>query len=366
MPEKQQRRYPRLKRAALVGMGLFIAAMGVSYVRALRAPNSPGWDLRTAEWVRENHLGWALDAAEWVWFSVHGPTVAELQATELSTFPEPFARVRADFRGSAEPKPIAVVFDKARLGEGVWQGIGSTINGVSALRCTSFRPFTGTPDVSVAVARFTPELTRFVLVPGTRDPGGDWRWHGGIPQDQRADLLAAFNAGFQLRDAHGGLYVEGTVARTLVVGAASLVIDQNGKPNIVAWTGDSMLTPDVVSVRQNLELIVAEGKVSAELLAGRNAPGMWRSGLGIARDGALFYVAGHGLTLGLLADALKHVGAVRAMQLDIHQQWPSFHVYQPAARGRKLVATKLLTNMRHRADRYLAPDDRDFVAAFIR
>ena len=370
MPETPiaTRSYSKLKLALLAASGLFLALMGVSYVQALRAPNSPGWDLRTAEWVRENHCGWALDAAEWAWFSVHKPSTEELRATELSTFPEPFARQAAEFHPPPEPAPIAAVFPRALPDEGVWHAIGSTVNGVPLLRCTSFRPYIKNPDVSVAVARFTPGLTRFVLVPGRRDPGGDWRWHGTIPPDQRDNLLAAFNAGFRLRDSQGGMYVEGQTARPLVVGAASLVIDQDGKPNIVAWTGDSMLTPEVDSVRQNLELILIDGKVRPDLLEGRDRPGMWRSGLGITPDAAVVYVAGHGLTLATLADALQHAGAVRGMQLDIHQQWPSFHVYQPqsATLGGKLVATKLLTNMRHPANRYLKPDDRDFVAAFIR
>lgn len=358
-------RYRAIKRALLAGSGILVGLIGVSYVRALRAPNSPGWDLRTAEWVRENHMGRVLDAAEWCWFSVHPPTASELEATQLSTFPQPFARKRTAFRASPEPAPIAPLFAKPQPNEGVWQAIGSTVNGVPALRCSFFRPDAKAPQVSVAIARFTPELTRFVLVPGTRDPGGEWRWHGVIPEDQRENLLAAFNAGFQLRDAHGGLFVEGQVARPLVAGAASLVIDHDGRPNIVAWTGDSMLTPNVDSVRQNLELIVIDSKVRSDL-ADPSGPGMWRSGLGITQDGALIYLAGHGLNLGLLAAALKHAGAVRAMQLDIHQQWPSFHVFQPKRRGHQLVATKLLQNMRHPANRYLSPDDRDFVAVFVR
>jgi hypothetical protein len=73
------------------------------------------------------------------------------------------------------------------------------------------------------------------------------------------------------------------------------------------------------------------------------------------------------LTPALLAEALEHVGAVRAMQLDAHCQWQSFNIFQPAGPSkRELVATKLTRDMRLPATRYLIPDDRDFLAAFVR
>jgi len=101
---------------------------------------------------------------------------------------------------------------------------------------------------------------------------------------------------------------------------------------------------------------------------GRNqACHTWRSGLGIARDGALLYVAGDGLTLMTLAEALRLAGAERAMELDIHDVWSTFNVFQPASRARgKTQAIKLLPTMPRPAERYLTPDDRDFVAALIR
>jgi hypothetical protein len=247
---------------------------------------------------------------------------------------------------------------------------------VPALRCTAFRPDVEHPAVRVAVARFTPELTRFVLVPGTRDPGGSWSWQGTIPNEERDGLLAAFNAGFRLRDAQGGLFAEGTVAMPLVKHAASFVIDRDGSPDIIAWRGEHRVPRSIVAVRQNLRLIVDDGAPLHGL--DRNTHGrwgrlnhrldIWRSGLGISADGALIYLAGDGLTLASLAQALQHAGAVRAMELDIHDAWPAFNVFQPAesAKQTQLIATKLSPGMRHPAERYLTPDDRDFVAAFVR
>jgi len=360
------RLFPKLKRVALVASGVLLVVSGISYARALAAPNSPGWDLRTAEWLRDSHLGWLLDAVEWAWFTVHGPSGEEALATQLSVFPRPFDRPAKATPPAEEPPPIEPVVDRPARREGEWIALGSTVDGVPALRATFFRPDRDCSDVTVAVARFTPKLTRFVLVPGTHDPGGDWRWGGAIPEAERANLLAAFNAGYRLRDAHGGIYAEGQEARPLVKGAASLVIDRDGDMDVVAWNGDGQLSSSVVAVRQNLKLLVTDGKVRVSR-KGKCAKGLARSGLGITRDSALLYVVGHGLTPALLAEALQHAGALRAMQLDAHSQWQSFNIFQPAGEAaRGLVATKLTPDMRLPATRYLVPDDRDFLAAFVR
>ena len=360
-----KRLVPLLKRALVLAGAPFVTLIGVSYARTLLAPNSPGWDLRTAEWVRDNHLGWALDLAEWCWSSFRDPTPDELKAQRLSEFPKPFARTRPEFPRPPDPAPLAVRIEPRLPGEGEWQEIGSTVNGVPVLRCTFVRFEPRCPTISVVVARLTPSLSRFVLVPGTRDPGGDWSWHGQVPKGERENLLAAFNAGFRMRDARGGMYVEGQIVKELVGKAASLVIDRNGALDIVTW-GHRALTPEVTAVRQNLRLLVEDGRRLTKSVR-RCRGGTDRSGLGIAADGSIIYVTGHALTNELLAEALQSVGAVRGMELDAHLQWQTFNVYQPATgHGSAVVATKLAQDMHLPATRYLRPDDRDFIAAFIR
>ena len=64
---------------------------------------------------------------------------------------------------------------------------------------------------------------------------------------------------------------------------------------------------------------------------------------------------------------LQRAGAVRAMELDINTQWTSANYYQLAPGDPQVVsAAKLLPNMARPATRFLAPDERDFVAVFIR
>jgi len=371
-------RHRRTLRVLLVlSLGLSTLVLP-SYVRALTLPNSPGWRLRSAEWARDHYMGSALDWSEWCWFMLRRGRLAQLPPVELSAFPAPH-RVSIDMPPDvtqAAPDPVAVPFEHPLPGEGEWRAVGWVANDTPVLRCTTFRPDPEHPRVAVGAARFTPELTRFVLVPGTQDPGGDWLWHGSVPGRAQKRLVAAFNSGFRLLEAQGGMYVEGKVARPLVPEAASLVLDAAGSADIVAWHGGAEPTAPTTAVRQNLRLIVDGGKLATGLSRnsgsqwgfGRNqACHTWRSGLGISRDRALLYVAGDGLTLMTLAEALKLAGAERAMELDIHDVWSTFNVFQPASRGRgKPRATKLLPTMPRSAERYLTPDDRDFIAAFIR
>ena len=60
----------------------------------------------------------------------------------------------------------------------------------------------------------------------------------------------------------GGYYDDGRVAEPLRAGAASLVIYQDGTATVGQWGRDVAMTPNVRSVRQNLDLLVDGGKVN--------------------------------------------------------------------------------------------------------
>src|SRR5664280_710506 len=116
--------------------------------------------------------------------------------------------------------------------------------------------------------------------------------------------------------------------------------DRNGTSTIGAWGANGLtLTPDVIAVRQNLDLLVDGGQPVAGLNAsdtsqwGRtlgNQIYVWRSGVGITATGALVYVGGPGLNITDLANLLVRAGAVRAMELDINTDWVNFSSYRPA------------------------------------
>ena len=100
------------------------------------------------------------------------------------------------------------------------------------------------------------------------------------------------------------------------------------------------MTPDVRSVRQNLDLVVDDGRPVPGLDANDTTRWgftlgdqvyVWRSGVGVTADGALVYVAGPDLNITDLADVLVRAGAVRAMELDINTDWVNFSTYAPSS-----------------------------------
>ena len=91
---------------------------------------------------------------------------------------------------------------------------------------------------------------------------------------------------------------------------------------------------------------------------------VWRSGLGIDSHGNLLYAAANYQTVESLAKILQRAGAVRALELDINEDWISFISYRHpgAARTEQPAAG----NVPAAANRYLTPDERDFFAVYLR
>ena len=246
-------------------------------------------------------------------------------------------------------------------GEGVWQPAGRPVAGKSAVYETMLVPPGGT--ARAGIAWMDTHLLSARLYSGSMSPGGGpYRYTAPVARTAARSLVAAFNGGFQMKDAHGGYYTEGRMIRPLVRGGASLVIYANGSVTIGAWGSDVTMTPSVVSVRQNLYPLVVNGRPSTLastrdwLLWGGTCPcgkgqhgyeNQWRSGLGVTADGALVYVVGPKLAPFQVAALLVRAGAVSGMQLDINPTWPVFASFKPAtpdglaapSNGARLIAT---------------------------
>jgi hypothetical protein len=196
-----------------------------------------------------------------------------------------------------------------------------------------------------------------------------------VATTQQPTLLAAFNSGFRIYRYRTGWYDQGQVAVPLQGGAASLVIFRNGRATVGEWGRDVSLSPQVVSVRQNLTLLVDHGTATAEaqspsgwgaVLGGGYIA--WRSGVGVTASGDLVYAAGAGLTPDQLAALLVAAHAIRAMELDINPQWVSFATFTHAGPIGSPVAggQNLLPAMYEYPDHYIQAYSRDFFAVFAR
>ena len=355
------------RRVLGVGLALVLLPVLVSYGRALGYPGQASFSVRTVEWIRDNGGGGLVDAVENWWYTRDAPPTSA---------PEPKLASRAPVPPPGAPAPLAAIGPRLAPGEGVWTAGPPTSTGRTPMLVTYVRPDPVHPGVLAAVARFDQNQVRARVIAGTREPDQqNWPEGGQVPPEQRGALVATFNSGFKMAEAQGGFYADARMARPLRDGAASLVVDATGRISIDRWGRDRRFGPDIAAVRQNLELIVDGGVPAAGLEVNRDdrwgsaknqLQYTWRSAVGVDPSGNLFYVAGDKLTLATLARALADTGATRGMELDIHPAEVHLFAYRYGPDVAGPVPTALLADMRGPTDRYLQPDQRDFVALTAR
>ena len=372
----------------------------LSLGRAVLTPNSLSMTERAAEWMRDNNLGFILNRVESWWFSKNGPKAGgepdraiEIDTTNIASGPTTPPAVPH----LPKPENVKVPDGVTPLpNEGIWTPVGPLVGGAQTMYTTQVRPDSVHTSILDGLVWMDPKLVRFAVHPGTEEPGGKQTVPAQVPLDQRLDLVAAFNGGFRMQDAMGGFYLNGVTYKPLRDGAASLVVYQDGVASVGMWGRDFDMSPNIVAVRQNLDLIIDNGggfpfpggnpspKDRAE--PGEPAEGLdnnengawgdtlgnkvlvWRSAVGVTASGALVYGYGGGLGARSLADLMLRAGCVRAMELDINPAWTTFNFYKatkpldPAS----VKGTKLLPDSEKSGNRYLSNDARDFVAVFAR
>jgi hypothetical protein len=156
----------------------------------------------------------------------------------------------------------------------------------------------------------------------------------------------------------------------MVDGIATIVGYTDGRIDIVKWNLGPGAPANVSFAKQNLPPIIYEGTLNPNLSDGpewgetvNNATRVWRSGIGIDAHGNLLYAAANYQTVESLAKVLKAAGAVRALELDINEDWTSFISYR---RRGGIEPSNLLPKMYRSPERYLVPDERDFFAVYLR
>ncbi|HEV3212579.1 MAG TPA: phosphodiester glycosidase family protein [Acidimicrobiales bacterium] len=347
-----------------MAFGAFFVWFAISFGSALTNP-SFGTSLaaRAAEWARDHHLGFVATWAEEINYQLNPPKKGGSPgagAFTKGTTPLVHPLVAALPVPSRLRSPAGAWLP----GEGVWHPAGRTVHGTPAIFTTQVRPDAVYTSYVIGVAWMDQRLLRAQLYSGSEVPGGGpYRFNAPISTLASRTLDAAFNAGFKMQDANGGYYTDHHVVVPLRAGAASLVVYRDGSATVGAWGTQVGLSPQVASVRQNLDLIVNGGRAVPGLLANDNsqwgatlggAYAVWRSGVGVTSNGALVYVGGPSLTITSLANLLVDAGAVRAMELDINTDWVQFSTYRAAPMQPVTGAngTSLLSNMAGAPSRY--------------
>ena len=353
-------------------LGLLCWAIA-SYAIWMLEPTSMRFGARSVEWVRaEVPFGNSLvDEVEHVYYSANAPKKGGRAPKSLPAVGLSLPRRRAL---AAWPPPIKPVFAHRLPGEGIWKPSGPPIDGGPPVLVTTFRPEAEYPELLAYVAWFDHTRTAIGYYPGRYEPpNAALRGPVMVPYSQRWRLLATFNGGFTYEDGENGSSVNGHVNEPLKDGKATLLGYRDGRVEIVKWSGGPNAGPEVAWARQSLAPIVWNGRLNPELNEDPNSPEwgftlggvtrVWRTGVGIDRRGNLIFVVAEGQTVISIAKILQHIGAVRAMELDINPDWHTLITY---THDNGLITRMVEPQPNQSPDRYLVPDDRDFFAVYKR
>ena len=366
----------RLLRTSVLTVLLVVGGwLALSIGGALTAPGTDSTTARLAEWARTHHLGFVVTSLERAQYAMNKPSTGGTVAGGVPTIAPAGGSTTSPGRAqrvAAAPAAITPLAPSSLAREGQWQDLYS-VRGSTAARVALLRPDTVHTSYLVNVVWMDPHLVKFKLFQGYQVPGGKRVASDKLAGTDVDTVLATFNSGFQMVDANGGYWQNGTTIAPLVKGAASMTMTKDGHLNVGAWPGG---TPgrNVASVRQNLRLMVQDGTISplvanpSRSVWGKtvgDASFVWRSGIGVRADGTVVFVLGPAMDVQTLANVLQHAGAVNAMELDINPDWTNYLTYTHPTGGRALPQ-RLGTDHLPSLVRYLHPSTRDFVGVFGR
>ena len=343
---------------------LCLIPVAVSYVTTMAAPSNSSFTIRSFEWLRDHGAASVASRIENIYYTLNAPSTGGPALRRLPLH----APVAA---AAVHPPDIPPLISPALPGEGVWVPSETWSGSGSPVQITQFRSDPNYPQMVAGVAWIDTSRASVQLYPGRLEPSVDLpRGPMEVPPGSRSRLLATFNSAFKLSDSGGGFALDGRTYAPLRDGMATLIGYQDGRVDVVSWGGGPDVGAGVRFARQNLPLIVSGGLPNPNLSDGPewgatlgNAVRVWRSGIGVDGRGHLIYAAANDQTVGSLAQILIRAGAVRAMELDINSYWDTFITYGRPGAG---TPTSLLPGMTRGPYRYLSPDDRDFLAVFLR
>ena len=260
--------------------------------------------------------------------------------------------------------------------EGIWTPYLYDSHGRVVAYRTFLQPDRQRPYAMTAIVVFNLNVTRLGFMIGTHEPYSTAKLQrsGVIPAQDRQPgvLLATFNGGFQAQHGQFGAMYEGNVVLPGREGMGTLLLYKDGRLRIAPWDAKFNDMTEIQSWRQNGPMLVQNNEINPDTSTsdknksiefwGATVDGntvTWRSGIGLsANKKFLYYVAGPGLTVPTLANALKTIGAVDAMQLDINPYW--VHFVSVRHLKDQLKADPLLPEMHDNPDRYFYNYSRDY------
>ena len=373
---RQARRLPLWRRARRIFLLAAIACLipaGISYLGAMSQAHNTGLGVSSVEWLRQHGGNPIVSQIENWYYTLSEP---EKGGPALRSLPQVGVAGDGEDQGPSgsgyRPPNVVPLIHPALPGEGVWKKAAANTGPSPPVLLTTFRSDPEYPQFVAGVAWIDSSRTQLAYVPGLAEPPPPLAHRGPaeVPQSMRKRVVATFNGGFPLETSNAGLIYRGKVRETMVDGIATVVEYRDGRVDIVRWHQGPGAPANVWFAKQNLPPIIDEGKLNPNLSDGpewgetvNNAVRVWRSGIGIDSHGNLLYAAANYQTVESLAKILQRAGAVRALELDINEDWTSFISYRHPGAGQP---SNLLPEMFRSPERYLTPDERDFFAVYLR
>ena len=184
-----------------------------------------------------------------------------------------------------------------------------------------------------------------------------------IPEAHHEELLAAFNGGFMTEHGGYGMKVDGVVLVTPKPDVCTVARYQDGSMQIATWKHIAAREPEMEWYRQAPACMYERGKIHPGLTVGSGLK--WgatldgdtvirRSALGLSQDRQILYVSiTNHTTARVLADGLRHAGAVDIAQMDVNWSYPKFVLFEPTAEGTQRKAVALASGFEFSEDEYI-------------
>ena len=236
------------------------------------ALNDPGMGsavpARLAEWLRGHGGASFVNWAENTWYSHHAPPVGGKPANGAIPLPGATAR-RASAPSSgpppahlALPAPIVPIASPPVAGEGQWHAVGRRVHGLPAVYEAFLRPDAVHTSVVAGVAWMDTKLLSATLYSGSTIPGGG-PWHDTAPVSPRAATTLVSRVQRRLLDVQRPGWATTRRDRPCFRCAPERPPSSStptGQRRSGQWGRDVTMAPNVTSVRQNLDLLVDNGK----------------------------------------------------------------------------------------------------------
>ena len=186
---------------------------------------------------------------------------------------------------------------------------------------------------------------RIHLVPGRKEPVAteekalNVARPGVIPPHHRTGAIAAFNGGFMAEHGQYGLKVDGLVFLKPRKAVCAIAAYKDDTIRVATWDRIEATEGEMVWWRQTPNCMVEDGTMH-ERLRSESLAKKWgatldgetvirRSAVGISKDGQVLFVSiTNNTTAPVIAEGMRHAGAVTIAQMDVNFSYPKFVTFE--------------------------------------